>query len=222
LHDAADKGNREMIELLIENGADVNAANEVGMTPLHFARNREIAALLLDAHADPNARNKDGNTPLHWEACGGDLDVVELLVGSGADVHEKNSYRNTPLHCAVISSESDNTEDDKVIGIAGFLIQKGADVNAMNRDGNMPLHCILCDLHYEFSRKLELIKLLLKAGAKIDMKNKAGRTPLDIVQRAVKDNIAPDRDSKLVRITGSECGAYVEVLKLLRTPPDRL
>ena len=68
LHWAAAGGQNEIVELLIAKGADVNATDGDGDTPLHLAGNntatKEIAELLIAKGADVNARDDDGETPL--------------------------------------------------------------------------------------------------------------------------------------------------------------
>ena len=66
LHFAAGKGHKEIVELLIAKGVDVNAKNNRGGTPLHLANNKEIAELLIANGADVNAKDEDGETPLDW------------------------------------------------------------------------------------------------------------------------------------------------------------
>jgi cytohesin len=70
LHYAADEGHTEVVELLIANGADVNAKDEEGWTPFHLAA--------------------------YW----GGKDIVELLIAAGADVNAKNNWIGTPLDIA--------------------------------------------------------------------------------------------------------------------------
>ena len=56
----------KVVKLLIDAGADVNAKNNDGKTPLHIIKKSEtIAQMLIDAGADVNAKNKKGYTPLH-------------------------------------------------------------------------------------------------------------------------------------------------------------
>ncbi|MDB4808156.1 ankyrin repeat domain-containing protein [Verrucomicrobia bacterium] len=67
LHYAAMFGRKEIAELLIAKGADVNAKDEAGRTPLYEAAwqgRGEIAELLIAKGADVNAKNEDGKTPL--------------------------------------------------------------------------------------------------------------------------------------------------------------
>jgi ankyrin repeat protein len=58
-------------------------------TPLHFAANREVAELLLANGAVVDARDRWGNTPLHMAASAGYREVVEVLLAHGADVNAK-------------------------------------------------------------------------------------------------------------------------------------
>ena len=68
LHRAAYNKHKEIIELLIANGVDVNAKNDAAETPLHLATTKEIAELLIANGADVNATTNRGTTPLDWAA----------------------------------------------------------------------------------------------------------------------------------------------------------
>jgi len=100
LHYAVDKGHNEFVELLIENGADVNAKKVDGDTPLHAAAmngHKAIAELLIENGADVNANSWGGWTPLH---CAKTKEITELLLTNGADVNAKHDEGETPLDCA--------------------------------------------------------------------------------------------------------------------------
>ena len=81
LHSAAEYGCKEVVALLIAEGADVNAkGGRFGNTPLHLALNEghgEIAELLITKGADINAKNDRDETPLDWG--GGLLDFLDEI-----------------------------------------------------------------------------------------------------------------------------------------------
>ena len=90
LHYAADKGHKEIVELLIANGADVNVKEKD--TPMHKAAmngHKEIIELLIANGADVNAKSVDNNTLL-------------LQSGYPATLATKNSAGLTPLHLSLI------------------------------------------------------------------------------------------------------------------------
>ncbi len=82
LHRAAQEGHKELAELLLAKGADVNAKTTDGATPLHRAAHyghQQLAELLLAKGADVNAKSIDGVTPVHVAAQQGYKELVELL-----------------------------------------------------------------------------------------------------------------------------------------------
>ncbi len=84
LHLAAEKGFKDVTELLLANKADVNAKNNLGWTPLHFAAREgstNVVELLLANKADINAQDNNGRTPLQFAE--GHKDIVKLLRQNG-------------------------------------------------------------------------------------------------------------------------------------------
>jgi ankyrin repeat protein len=100
LHRAAESRNpgcKTVAELLLAKGANVNARNRYGETPLHLAimhSTKDMVELLLANRADVNAKDIFGNTPLHNAACKGDKDIVELLLKYKADINTKSGFPN--------------------------------------------------------------------------------------------------------------------------------
>jgi len=131
--------NRDLdaVRKAIDSGADVNAQDERGNTPLHAVSwygGSDIAQLLLDHGADIEKKSVNGDTPL-IEACwGGSLSVVCLLIEKGAEMEARGKVSHTPLHVACHNGHFD---------IAKFLLEKGADVNARDDEGRVALSYVL-------------------------------------------------------------------------------
>ncbi|MCG8339741.1 MAG: ankyrin repeat domain-containing protein [Cytophagales bacterium] len=96
-----------VVSLLLAAGADVNAKNSKGDTPLHEAAKGglvEVMRVLIGAGADVNAENKRGNTPLHTLARNAGLEshtkAIKVLIDAGADVNAENYGGDTPLQRA--------------------------------------------------------------------------------------------------------------------------
>ena len=171
LHIAANVGHNEITELLIANGADVNAKGLHSRTPLHYAAiggSRKFAELLIANGADVNAKSKIGLTSLHNAAVHGQKDFVELLIANGADVNATKGAGGTALHSAANFGHKEVVE---------LLITKGADVNAKEEDGRTPLDSSERDFEDDSpedkAKKKEIADLLRKHGAKTSEELKA-------------------------------------------------
>jgi len=104
LHTAARLGRVNVVRLLLEKGANVDARNDWGVTPLHQAATEGrvgVVRLLLEKGADVDARASFGVTPLLFAASRGHVDVVRLLLEKGADVNAREVvFGHTPLDMA--------------------------------------------------------------------------------------------------------------------------
>ena len=123
LHRAA-RFSLENCQVLIDAGAEVNAAEDFGITPLFFAvdfRHPDIVRLLISHGADVNARLRNKATPLFYAEGNGDVAMVELLANAGADPNVHDARFLTPLILAALSGQYE---------IVRFLIAHGANVHA--------------------------------------------------------------------------------------------
>ncbi|AFG36725.1 ankyrin repeat domain-containing protein [Spirochaeta africana] len=120
LHRVARWGQAELVELLLENGADTEERDIMDRTALHHAaRHPRVVRVLVEADANPNARDRFDNTPLHMATI--DYDSVRLLIAAGADVNAANSVNRTPLDIALRQGTSRRNRE-----IVRLLIEAGA------------------------------------------------------------------------------------------------
>jgi ankyrin repeat protein len=192
LHCAARYGHKEVAELLIAKGADINAKDTQGWTPIYLAMyqdRKEIAKLLL---------SKGGDVSLHTAAYIGDLQTVEKLIDAGANVDAKEKGV-TALHCAAKAGQ---------IAVAKLLIANGADVNAgewtplqeaASRSKEM-VELLLAKgavintgkwtpLHIAVFGHNEIVELLIAKGANVNARDEFGRTPLFYAQKQGRTKI---------------------------------
>jgi ankyrin repeat protein/mono/diheme cytochrome c family protein len=152
-------GNNAAVRELLSGGADIEARNEIGDTPLMAAAWTADAAmveLLIKAGADVKATNELGATALMRAATF--EDKVRVLVARGADVKVRSKMGNTALILA--ARQAGNSATVK------FLLVQGAQVNEANVFGATPLMAAAA------AGDLASVKLLLDSGADVNAKPK--------------------------------------------------
>jgi len=167
----------------------IEQRDEHGQTSLHYtsqALRAEVTALLLKAGADVNAVDALGSTPLHI-ACDVRLAdradqraVMQLLLGAGANVNATANHEVTPLHRAVRARNP--------VAVA-LLLKHGAKADPCDARGSTPLRRAVSNTGAggtadSRGEAIEIIKLLLRAGADPRSKNKEGKTVLASVRDA--------------------------------------
>jgi ankyrin repeat protein len=100
IHDAAEEGDIEAVKQHLAAGADVDAKNKHGGTPLHYTAIKEIAELLILNGAEVNAKDGNGWVPLHYAVGRDHRDVAETLIAKGADVNAKGTDGKASLDLA--------------------------------------------------------------------------------------------------------------------------
>ncbi|MGX9891820.1 ankyrin repeat domain-containing protein [Wolbachia endosymbiont of Protocalliphora sialia] len=142
--------------------------------------------------------------PIHHATLLGNLKILEFLCNSGADVNTtiSNRYLSTPLH---IAARHDKLE------IAKFLLDRDANINATNYKGFTPLYLASNDCH------LDMVKLLLCRGADASIQSRYGKTALDVVGNARKDECSSSEIQKIESVlssaTEADCEAKLTSIK---------
>ena len=178
---------------------DVNTLGEVyGRPARQFDDQRnglDLIALLLQHGANPNAQLKhatlyrahtpgegtlgEGTTPLMRAAKNGDTAAMKLLLDHGADpaIHQKNGATALMLAAGLgrglgVFAKDYATEAQMLEGVK-VLVERGVDVNAVDARGDTAVH-------FAALSSDSIVKYLAEHGAKLDIKDKQGRTPIDM------------------------------------------
>ena len=170
---AAEDGHVEVVRLLLEHGADINAPSKYGSTAWNFAAwggHVEVVRLLLEHGADINAQNDDGTTALMSAASGGRVEVMRFLLEHGADINAQNDDGTTALMIVARNAQENHVE------VMRFLLEHGADINAQDNRGRTALMYPYTDFLRQNS--VEVMRFLLEHGANINAQDNDGYTAL--------------------------------------------
>ena len=206
LHYASLYGHTEIVKILIENNADIDAKDTYDQTPLHAASwdcQTETAEVLLkynaNVHIDP--------TLLHYTSKRGCTKIAELFILKSVDIDIPNELNQTALHYAIIYRQTETAE---------MLLKKDANVDAKDHSGATSLHYAsgygqtenvellirykanvhakdnndMTPLYYAvMNDQIGTADILLKNKAKVNSKDKFDQTPLDIAGSPELENL---------------------------------
>ncbi|MCP4134217.1 MAG: hypothetical protein GY754_24805 [bacterium] len=210
IHYAAKKGDRTIMNMLLDIGIHVDTRDIEGLTPLSHAlynNQMEIARLLVKKGADVNVKDTYGMTPLYWAIKAGNTPGAAFLIEKGASINIIDSYDKSPLLEALIKGTQESArlllekgakvnlleavllEDEDTVS---SILNKGGDINTKDTRGNSVLHWAVSYC------KIKIIRLLLNKGTLVNTRNKAGKSPLDLA------------------IHGYQCTYYKEIVKILK------
>eukprot|EP00854_Cymbomonas_tetramitiformis_P018540 gene18540-22132_t len=186
LHIACLYGHHQIVQMLLEARADVEAVDAVSATPqflpppflaavsgakplLLAAKHghAEVVRALLKGSADPDTKNFEEmkQSALHEAAKEGHVEVIRVLVAAKANIESVDTSGETPLHIAAKAGHPDAVKE---------LISAILDIEARSEDDSTALH--LASLHGH----REVVEALIKAGAHIESNNMAEYTPLKL------------------------------------------
>lgn len=167
---AVEKNTLSLVKDMISKGADVNARDKDGNTPLITAAildHTVIAQYLVDHGANVKSQQHDitdsQDTALHWAAYNGNLITTELLLTHGAYVDARNGVGETPFCNAI---------EEKHFEVAAILLEHKADIDTRDNNDLTPL------VNSVVSGEISEVAFLLAHGANLNDKGPAGLTPL--------------------------------------------
>jgi serine/threonine protein kinase len=190
LHCAIEHRQIEIIKELLDRGADINSLNSDSSSPIYHAidscchtddmktAEMKIVSLLLEKKANINIKDRDGRTPLRLAVEKLNHSLFDKLVKHGANPYVLSKEKRISLwHSLVIATTyygAFDGADTEIQAIAKQLSALKLDVNKTDIDGDTPLHIAMQNDNQK------AIDLLLKYGARDDIRNHQGQSPLNL------------------------------------------
>lgn len=168
---AAGEGDVAMVRRLLRDGASVRAANEAGVTALiaaSYQNHLEVAEALIEAGADVNAQDDTQQSAYLIATAEGYLDLLRLTLRPGADIRSTDSFNGTGL---IRAAERGH------VAVVADLLETEIDVDHVNRLG---LTALLEAIMFGDGgqRHTDVVRLLVAAGADVNLADGDGTTPL--------------------------------------------
>jgi ankyrin repeat protein len=169
---AAKFGYIQIVRELLEHGANVNAANDDGITALMEAsliNKLIIVQYLIDHGANVNQRDNAGRTALIFACAKSFPSMIKYLISAGADVNAHDTVGNTALHILCRMNQHVHKLE--------LLLENGANVNAADNGGRTAL------MEASLKNNLLSVRCLISYGANINARDSNGDTAKVILNR---------------------------------------
>lgn len=171
LYHAAADGSMALVRTLVSHGAEVNSADNYGLTPLHYA------SFYLN------------------------VDVASYLIQNGAAINSKDAELHTPLHAALGCMYSSPYHEDlwptfqpQCLAMAELLLWQGANPGLENHRGQSPL-----DIAVALSN-LDLVEIFIERGASIDDNSLGLRSPVLLAIERLSKTSQPDKSREIAKL----------------------
>lgn len=187
LHVAVLSNKEDVARLLLKNGVSVDVTDKFGRTPLFYTTyafigteeivkedRRALAELLIAHKADVMKRDQFNETPLHAAALWGADPIVSILLARDADIEAQDARGFTPLFMAALGSGK--------MGASAFEVLRlhKARMDYVTQDGVTLLHVTTFP---------DIAKRLIENGISVNVRDKAGFTPLDYASTRELSNL---------------------------------
>ncbi len=213
LHHYVIEGDIELVQFIIDNGANINVKDNNGMTPLdlasdglaqllkkHGGETSEVLErkMMADDEFNDNRPENELNTIFFESIIDENIEELKQCLENGVDINSISEAGNAAIHEAVFTGNTN---------IINLLLFNGFDVNVKGSGGMTPLH------HSADLGQKEIAILLLKNGAKINTYDDLKRTPLDLSDNIELSNILINKGGYFSNIFFVARSGNVEILK---------
>ena len=168
LHQAVEKGHKDIVSLLLDEGCPITVVDSRDRSVLHYAAQVgqiHVIEMLAQQRLDVNIDDDEGWTPLHYAAVCGQLESVLTLLrlGGRESMTKVADIYGTPLHLAVAIGHKD---------IVSLLLNEGCPINVVNSEGRSVLH------YAAQYGQIHMIKMFSEQGLDVNKGDNVGMTPL--------------------------------------------
>ena len=164
--ESAKNGDLQTVKtILAQDSAKLNATDESGYTPLHWACMRahwDVVRFLIDKGADLNVVGGDGGTQINWAVHHDNVDIIALMIERGAKLNIRNKWGMTELHTAIWRG---------CINVVEYLLDHGSNPDIKTNEGWTAMH------YAHRSGHDNIIEMLKKRGISTDVQDNQGRFP---------------------------------------------